>query len=105
MINKIILNSYTCSKCKCNIKNIKIEVINNIEYFGKNIYTAKCSNCGKKSIFTLKRKRYYFFEKEKSINISDVLQPAIKFLKEMRQKREKELLDIKRNIKIRELIK
>lgn len=105
MINKIILNNYTCSKCKCNIKNIEIKVVNNIEYFGKNIYTAVCSKCGKKSIFTLKRKRYYFYEKERSINISDVMQPAIKFLKEMRQQRKKELLDIQRQQKIKEFIK
>lgn len=104
-MNNITLNNYTCSKCKCNIKNIEIKLVENIEYFGKNIYTAVCSKCGKKSIFTLKRKRYYFYEKERSINISNVMQPILNYLKEMRHTRKKELLGIQRQQKIKEFIK
>lgn len=104
-MNKIILNNYTCSKCRCNIKNINIDYISGIEYKNKAVYSIICKNCNEKYYFTVKRKRHYYLDKDKTLSVKDIIIPVKQFLNELKKKRQKELLDIKRNIKIRELIK
>ncbi len=98
-MNKIILNNYTCSKCRWSIKNINIDYINGIEYKNKAVYSIICKNCNEKYYFTVKRKRYYYLDKDRTLSVKDIIIPVQQLLNELKKKREKELMNIKRKVK------